>query len=63
MLKYQGLTADAFDIESVPADFDRAQIVPIDYAQSADEPIPQDKIAAQQRSTLAQLRRLATADS
>jgi radical SAM superfamily enzyme YgiQ (UPF0313 family) len=63
MLKYQGLTADAFDIESVPADFDRTTILPINYAQSADEPIPQDKINAQQRSTMAQLHRLATVDS
>ncbi len=62
MLKYQGLESDAFDIESVPADFDRSLILPKLYAESADEPIPYDKIAAQQRATVTQLRRLVTAD-
>ena len=61
MLKYQGLKPDAFDIESVPADFDRALILPVDYAESADEPIPHDKIVAQQRATQTQLRLLVTA--
>lgn len=60
MLKYHRLKADAFDIESVPVDFDRSQIVPIGYVESANEPIPSDKIAAQQRSTLTQLRRLSS---
>ena len=62
MLKYQGLGSDAFDIESVPADFDRSLILPVEYAESANEPIPQDKIAAQQRATLTQLRRLVAAE-
>jgi radical SAM superfamily enzyme YgiQ (UPF0313 family) len=61
MLKYQGLSADAFDIESVPPDFDRSLILPAAYAESAVEPIPHDKIAAQQRATLTQLRRLTAA--
>jgi len=58
MLKYEGLTDADFDIESVPADFDRTQILPEHYTDMADEEIPQAKIAAQQRSTVGQLRRL-----
>ena len=59
MLKYEGLSDADFDIESVPADFDRSLILPEHYADMADEEIPQAKIAAQQRSTVGQLRRLA----
>ncbi|HZI19888.1 MAG TPA: radical SAM protein [Pyrinomonadaceae bacterium] len=59
MLKYGGLRDSDFDVESVPADFDRRRIVPEGYAAGADEPIPRAKIEAQQRATLAQLRRLA----
>lgn len=58
MLKYEGLSDADFDIESVPADFDRSLILPEHYADLADEEIPQAKIAAQQRSTVGQLRRL-----
>jgi radical SAM superfamily enzyme YgiQ (UPF0313 family) len=58
MLKYEGLSDADFDIESVPAGFDRALILPDAYAELADEQIPPAKIAAQQRSTVGQLRRL-----
>ncbi|HEX8853796.1 MAG TPA: DUF4070 domain-containing protein, partial [Pyrinomonadaceae bacterium] len=58
MLKYEGLTDADFDIDSVPADFDRSLILPADYAALADEQIPPAKIAAQQRATVSQLRRL-----
>jgi radical SAM superfamily enzyme YgiQ (UPF0313 family) len=58
MLKYEGLTDADFDIESVPEGFDRSLILPEHYADLADEEIPQAKIAAQQRSTVGQLRRL-----
>jgi radical SAM superfamily enzyme YgiQ (UPF0313 family) len=58
MLKYEGLTDADFDIESVPEDFDRSLILPEHYTDMADEEIPQAKIAAQQRSTVGQLRRL-----
>ncbi|PYS82470.1 MAG: hypothetical protein DMF67_12760 [Acidobacteria bacterium] len=58
MLKYEGLTDEDFDIESVPEGFDRSLILPEHYADMADEEIPQAKIAAQQRSTVGQLRRL-----
>jgi radical SAM superfamily enzyme YgiQ (UPF0313 family) len=58
MLKYEGLTDADFDIESVPEDFDRSLILPEDYAALADEQIPPAKIAAQQRATTSQLRRL-----
>lgn len=58
ILKYEGLKDADFDIESVPADFDRALILPEHYAASAVEEIPQGKIDAQQRLTVQQLRRL-----
>ncbi len=58
MLKYEGLSDSDFDIESVPAGFDRSLILPEHYADLADEDIPQVKIAAQQRATISQLRRL-----
>ena len=59
ILKYKGLSAADFDIDSVPADFDNALILPKDYTESADENIPQSKINAQQRVTVTQLTRLA----
>ncbi len=58
MLKYEGLSEADFDIDSVPEGFDRALILPEHYVDSADEEIPQTKIAAQQRVTVNQLRRL-----
>lgn len=58
MLKYEGLSDKDFDIESVASDFDRSLILPERYVELADEEIPQVKVAAQQRSTMNQLRRL-----
>jgi hypothetical protein len=58
MLKYEGLSAKDFDIESVPDDFDRSLILPDRYIELANEEIPQVKVAAQQRATVNQLRRL-----
>ena len=58
MLKYEGLSPADFDIESVPEGFDRALILPEHYTDPADEDIPMVKIAAQQRATVNQLRRL-----
>ena len=58
MLKYSGLSDADFDIDSVPENFDRALILPAHYIDQADEDIPQVKIAAQQRATVGQLRRL-----
>jgi len=58
MLKYEGLSDADFDIESVPAGFDRSLILPEHYTELAEEDIPQVKIAAQQRATVGQLRRL-----
>ena len=58
MLKYEGLTDADFDIESVPEGFDRSLILPEHYTDEAGEDIPQAKIAAQQRATVGQLRRL-----
>jgi hypothetical protein len=42
----------------VPEGFDRALILPEHYTDPADEDIPMVKIAAQQRATVNQLRRL-----
>jgi radical SAM superfamily enzyme YgiQ (UPF0313 family) len=58
MLKYEGLTPADFDIDSVPEGFDRALILPEHYTDADNEDIPLGKIAAQQRSTVNQLRRL-----
>jgi radical SAM superfamily enzyme YgiQ (UPF0313 family) len=58
MLKYEGLSDKDFDIDSVPEDFDRSLILPERYVELADEEIPQVKVAAQQRATVSQLRRL-----
>jgi len=58
MLKYEGLTDADFDIESVPEGFDRALILPEHYTENAEEDIPMAKVAAQQRVTVHQLRRL-----
>ncbi len=58
ILKYKGLSDADFDIESVPADFDNALILPKDYVESAVEDIPIGKINAQQRVTMHQLQRL-----
>lgn len=58
ILKYKGLSDADFDIESVPADFDDAMILPKNYIESAVEDIPQAKINAQQRVTMHQLQRL-----
>jgi radical SAM superfamily enzyme YgiQ (UPF0313 family) len=59
ILKYRGLSDADFDIDSVPADFDNALILPENYTESAVENIPQSKINAQQRVTIHQLKRLA----
>jgi hypothetical protein len=58
MLKYEGLSDADFDIESVPPGFDRSLILPEHYTDFANEDIPQTKVAAQQRVTVNQLRRL-----
>jgi radical SAM superfamily enzyme YgiQ (UPF0313 family) len=58
MLKYEGLSDSDFDVESVPEGFDRSLILPEHYTDMAEEDIPQVKIAAQQRATISQLRRL-----
>jgi radical SAM superfamily enzyme YgiQ (UPF0313 family) len=58
LLKYTDLSEKDFDIESVAPDFDIRDILPADYAATADEPIPKVKIEAQLRATKAQLSRL-----
>jgi len=55
VLKYQNLSDRDFDIEGVGPDFDLRNIIPTDYASSANEDIPAQKIKAQLRSTIAQL--------
>jgi radical SAM superfamily enzyme YgiQ (UPF0313 family) len=51
VLKYKGLRDSDFDIESVPADFDRRQVMPAGYVEDATEEIPLSKMRAQQRYT------------
>ena len=58
VLKYQNLSDDDFDLESVGPDFDMRDLIPPDYAETADEAIPRHKIAAQIRATEKQLARL-----
>ena len=58
LVKYAGVTEKDFDIESVGPDFDIRDILPANYAATADEPIPKAKIDAQLRETQAQLARV-----
>ena len=58
VLKYQDLSSDDFDLESVDTDFQIRDIMPTDYARTADEPIPSNKTEAQLRITSRQLRNL-----
>ena len=56
IFKYQKLSRNDFDIESVGPNFDLKQIIPKDYANTANEDIPEQKIKAQLRSTITQLK-------
>jgi radical SAM superfamily enzyme YgiQ (UPF0313 family) len=58
VLKYQGLSWEDFDLESVDADFKISDVIPSDYERTADEPIPSNKTEAQLRATSRQLRAL-----
>ncbi len=55
VIKYSDLADEDFDIESVDRDFDISEILPKDYASTANEPIPKNKINAQLRATQEQL--------
>ncbi len=55
VLKYQNISDDDFDIDSVDDDYDIRLILPEAYEKTADEKIPQNKINAQLRETTAQL--------
>jgi len=55
VLKYQNLSESDFDIEGIDKEFDLKNIIPADYATTANEDIPPQKIKAQLRSTIAQL--------
>ena len=55
MLKYQNVSASDFDIDSEGAEFDICRILPTNYATTADEDIPVQKINAQLRATVSQL--------
>jgi radical SAM superfamily enzyme YgiQ (UPF0313 family) len=59
VLKYQNLSRQDFDLESVDADFEIRNVMPAGYEQTADEPIPSNKTKAQLRATSRQLRALA----
>ena len=58
MFKYQNLGDEAFDLESVPDDFDLEKILPKGYAETADEEIPKEKILAQLQLTTEQLKKV-----
>jgi radical SAM superfamily enzyme YgiQ (UPF0313 family) len=53
--KYGSIVPADFNIESVPADFDIAGIIPAGYLEQANEKIPQSKINAQYKATVRQL--------
>ena len=56
VLKYRYISDDDFDIENVEDSFDIKEILPADYKDSATEAIPPQKIKAQLRATMAQLK-------
>ena len=60
VLKYNNISADEFDIDSVGEDFDIKSILPEQYRETADELIPQQKINAQLNATIKQLEVLIT---
>jgi radical SAM superfamily enzyme YgiQ (UPF0313 family) len=58
-----GLSAADFDIESIRGAVTPQMILPEGYAETADEPIPESKIRAQIRNTVAQLQILTSESS
>ncbi len=62
VLKYSGLADRDFDIDSVGPEFKVGDVIPKDYAATADEPISRNKIDAQLRATVKQLTRLKGAE-
>ena len=58
LTKYKDMNIDDFDIESVPCDFNIMDIIPHGYREEADEKIPENKINAQHKSTIAALRKV-----
>ena len=58
VLKYQNLSPQDFDLESVDAGFDIRTVIPADYEGTANELIPANKTNAQLRATTNQLRTL-----
>jgi radical SAM superfamily enzyme YgiQ (UPF0313 family) len=61
VLKYQDLSSEDFDLESVDSDFEIGDVIPANYAQTANEPIPSNKTRAQLRATSQQLQALVSA--
>ena len=58
VLKYTAIRDEDFDVESVDPDFSIENILPANYEELADEPIPKNKIHAQARLTKKQLQKL-----
>lgn len=56
--KYGNISHEDFDIDDVGEDFDIRKIIPESYLESADEKIPKNKIMAQYKSTVKQLKRV-----
>ncbi|MEZ5002396.1 MAG: radical SAM protein [Chitinophagales bacterium] len=51
IMKYQDISSNDFDIDSVDENFDYNDIIPKGYGETAKEDIPQNKIDAQIKST------------
>lgn len=57
ILRYQGISDSDFEIESTSETMSAALLLPQGYAGVTDEPIPEQKVAAQQRYTIKALER------
>lgn len=58
LLKYHNVTGKDFDIDSVADDFDKKNLVPDEYMNEMDEPIPLAKMKAQRKLTLNALKKI-----
>jgi chitinase len=56
--KYGKITANDFDLDSVPNNYDIRKILPDNYREEADEKIPANKINAQFKATSTQLKKI-----
>ena len=61
IMKYRYISDTEFDVESIPQGYDIKNILPAGYQGVTNEPIPLQKIEAQQRTTIAQLEQIVAA--